>query len=203
MKLPCLDQKQGNLTTRDLNSQFSCRNHGQFESAVDASLCTYKLTQDLHPIIILFWGLRYSAGMLKKHRIRMRDFFKSKKPREQRTIPYSTAFTSSWTSPRRNHIIKQATMHSCPRIFLERASLQVQNYRTWKLLYTPQKQGTDWEKNWAKDWVGGRAALPLTCSWIPGEGMRAPLALRDTDWVSSRTAKTSMTPILYMQNTAN
>lgn len=54
MKLLWLDQKQGNLTTRDLNSQFSCRSHGKLESAADASLCTYKLIQDLHPIIILF-----------------------------------------------------------------------------------------------------------------------------------------------------
>lgn len=115
MKLLWLDQKQGNLTTRDLNSQFSCRSHGQLESAADASLCTYKLIQDLLPIIILFWGLRYSTRMVKKHRIRMRNFVKSKNPREQRTIPYSTAFTSSWTSPRQNYIIKQGIMHSCPK----------------------------------------------------------------------------------------
>lgn len=120
-------------------SQFSCRSHGQLESAADASLCTYKLIQDLHAIIILFWGLRYSTRMVKMHWIRMTDFVKSKNPREQRTIPYSTAFTSSWTSPKQNYIIKQVIMHSCPRIFLERASLKVQNYRTRKLHYTPQK----------------------------------------------------------------
>lgn len=77
--------------------------------------------------------------MLKKHRIRMRGFVKSKTLREQRTIPYSTAFTSSWTIPRQNYIIKQAIMHSSPRIFLERTSLKVQNYRTQKLLHTHQK----------------------------------------------------------------
>lgn len=155
MKLLCLDQKQkGNLTTRDLNSQFSCRSDGQLESAADASLCTYKLIQDVHPITVLFWGFRYSAGTVKKHRIMVGIFFSSKSPREQGTIPYSSAFTSSWTSPKHNYIIKQVIMHSCPRIFLERASLKVQNYRTLKLHYTPQKWETDWETNWVKDWGG-------------------------------------------------
>lgn len=200
MKLPCLDQKQkGNLTTRDLNSQFSCRSDGQLESAADASLCTYKLIQDLHPITIPFWGLRNSAGTVKKHRTMVGGFVNSKSPREHGTIPHSSAFTSSQTSPKHNYVTKQGIMHSCPGIFLERASLKVQNYRTLELHYTPQKQETDWETNWVKDWVGGRAALHRTCSQILGEGTRAPLALRDADWyywVSSRTGKTPFTPIL-------
>lgn len=76
--------------------------------------------------------------MVKKHRIRMRGFVKSKNPREQRTIPYSTAFTSSWTGPKKNYINKQAIMHCCPRIFLEKASVQEQNYRTENALHTPE-----------------------------------------------------------------
>lgn len=125
-------------------------------------------------------------------------FFSSKSPREQGTIPYSSAFTSSWTSPKHNYIIKQVIMHSCPRIFLERASLKVQNYRTLKLHYTPQKWETDWETESRTGWVVG-SALHRACSQTPGEETRAPLALRDTDWyywMSSRTGKTSITPIL-------
>lgn len=70
-----------------------------------------------------------------------------KNPENREQILYSTAFTPSQTNPKQRHINKQAIMHSCPRIFLKRASVKEQNYRTWKLHYRPQKKGTDWEIN--------------------------------------------------------
>lgn len=146
MKLPCPDQMQGNLATRNLNEPLAAAAKDS-PSLQQTSNPAPDLHEDLCPVTALFWGSGYGVRMVKKHRSFNIIFFNQKAPENRLTIPYSAAFTSPRRSPKRNYRTKQAIKHNRPRIFLEWASLQVRNYRALKLRYTPQKQGADMGKH--------------------------------------------------------